>query len=279
MEWRCEWCGKPHAENDPPCDNCGHGTFEKAVVPQAASPDEGGRKTTVWVCPECGRAHPKNSPPCSRCGHHKLEMEERSVDDYGDVGAPSYRDLITTRYAVGLVAALALAAVFVLGVTGIVAIPGLTPPGLEISGVPGNATVAEGIDLDAAEETYLDLLNDRRQEARLQALSSDRTLDEVTTFFHQRSLKEEFTDDELPSVDPAAERLGDTCSAEPGIWSVSPGDLPTIEDVDSAAVLAGMLADRSIYGSRALDEGWSGKTGVDIHVGPNGRIHVLQLVC
>jgi rubrerythrin len=79
MEWRCEWCGKPHEEDDPPCDNCGHHKFEKAVVQR---PDtEGPASTTVWVCTECGRGHTKNSPPCSRCGNPDLEREQRQVDE------------------------------------------------------------------------------------------------------------------------------------------------------------------------------------------------------
>ncbi|MEF8830385.1 MAG: hypothetical protein V5A23_02475, partial [Halobacteriales archaeon] len=64
MKYRCEWCGKPHERNDPPCDNCGHHSFERAVVPKA--PEEAPEEY-VWVCPECGRVHPRNSPPCSRC--------------------------------------------------------------------------------------------------------------------------------------------------------------------------------------------------------------------
>lgn len=80
MEWRCEWCGKPHDENDPPCDNCGHGTFEKAVVrgpPSTSGPDS----TVVWVCTACGREHTKNSPPCSRCNNATLERQRKEITE------------------------------------------------------------------------------------------------------------------------------------------------------------------------------------------------------
>lgn len=82
MEWRCEWCGKPHDEDDPPCDNCGHGSFERAVVRQTdlsagTDPDT----MTVWVCTACGREHPKHSPPCSRCNNATLERREKRVDE------------------------------------------------------------------------------------------------------------------------------------------------------------------------------------------------------
>lgn len=85
MEWRCEWCGKPHEANDPPCDNCGHGSFERAVRPVAPE-GEGG--PTVWVCTECGNDHPRNNPPCSRCGGMDLERREQSYED-GDPIGPS----------------------------------------------------------------------------------------------------------------------------------------------------------------------------------------------
>ena len=80
MRWRCEWCGKPHEENDPPCDNCGHGTFEEAVVQQAGAGD-GQDSMLVWVCTECGREHAKNSPPCSRCNNATFERQEKVVTD------------------------------------------------------------------------------------------------------------------------------------------------------------------------------------------------------
>ena len=79
MEWRCEWCGKPHEADDPPCDNCGHGKFERAVVQQGSN-DSGG-STTVWVCTECGREHTKHSPPCSRCNNATLERQEKTISD------------------------------------------------------------------------------------------------------------------------------------------------------------------------------------------------------
>lgn len=80
MEWRCEWCGKPHDSDDPPCDNCGHGKFEKAIVRQPAETD-GPRSTTVWVCTACGREHTKHSPPCSRCGNATLEREQKVITE------------------------------------------------------------------------------------------------------------------------------------------------------------------------------------------------------
>ena len=82
MEWRCEWCGKPHEADDPPCDSCGHGSFERAVVQQTDLGGGGDPDTmTVWVCTACGREHPKHSPPCSRCNNATLEREQKRVDE------------------------------------------------------------------------------------------------------------------------------------------------------------------------------------------------------
>jgi ribosomal protein L40E len=94
MEWRCEWCGKPHAENDPPCDNCGHGSFERAVVRRTdlAGGNENPDTMTVWVCTACGREHPKHSPPCSRCNNGTLEQQEKRVDESNLTDGPNSTD-------------------------------------------------------------------------------------------------------------------------------------------------------------------------------------------
>jgi hypothetical protein len=95
MEWRCEWCGKPHDEDDPPCDNCGHGSFERAVVQRTDLADSDPDTTTVWECTACGREHPKNSPPCSRCNNATLERREKRVDESNLTERPGSGDYET----------------------------------------------------------------------------------------------------------------------------------------------------------------------------------------
>jgi rRNA maturation endonuclease Nob1 len=106
MKWRCEWCGKPHERNAPPCDNCGHHSLERAVVPKA--PEEG-QEEYVWVCPECGRDHPRNSPPCSRCGNMQLEQRPLDYLDPGDVGGGDWTDAVEWWHGALAVTALVLA--------------------------------------------------------------------------------------------------------------------------------------------------------------------------
>lgn len=187
MEWRCEWCGKPHEKDDPPCDNCGHGTFEKAVVQQTDLTVDGPETTLVWVCTECGREHTKHSPPCSRCGSPSLEKREQGVDD-DELTAPGYLDLLTPRYLAVLGAVVVLVAVLALGFAGIIDLPGMGHSDVpEVENVPGNETTASnGVSLAVVEESFVERLNDERSEAGIATLDRDNRLDEIARFGNQQ---------------------------------------------------------------------------------------------
>lgn len=279
MEWRCEWCGKPHASNDPPCEDCGHGSFEQAVVQVPGG--ETGARTTVWVCEECGRAHPKHAPPCSRCGHPTLEREERTAADYDDVGPPSYRDLLTPRYLAGLAGVLVLAAVFVLGVTGVVHVPGLTQGGVpQVADVPGSAEAANGVDLGAVEAELRAVIDERRTAAGYPALSSDDRLDAVATFFTQRRVRAEHADGSLPEDRRLRELLGDRCAGSRPILvphRVDGANSVTRQPsaADAAAALGKLFPTEN---PRSTAPG-TGRLGLDVHVGPDGATYVTQVVC
>ena len=58
MKWRCAWCGREHDSDDPPCETCGHETFEPASDSAGSAFDSG---SLVWVCTDCGREHVKHS--------------------------------------------------------------------------------------------------------------------------------------------------------------------------------------------------------------------------
>ena len=144
MKWRCEWCGKPHADNDPPCDNCGHSSFERAVVPMGPESTEGSTRP-VWVCPECGREHEKHSPPCSRCGNATLEQREREYDGVETVGSTGYLDILDRRYTAGFAAVGVLLLVLGLGAAGVVDVPGIGTP--SPPDAPGSAEEWRGLPL------------------------------------------------------------------------------------------------------------------------------------
>lgn len=101
-QWRCPECGKPHARDDPPCDNCGYRQFERAVVR-----DTGQRSSPAveWQCAECGTRHVKNAPPCKRCGNMQFESvafeyesEMRPTAD--DLASRAYRPLLALTLGV-----------------------------------------------------------------------------------------------------------------------------------------------------------------------------------
>jgi hypothetical protein len=280
MEWRCEWCGKPHAEDDPPCDNCGHGTFEEAIV-QVPGGDPGSGETTVWVCDACGRTHPKNSPPCSRCGNASLEREVRGPEAYDDIGAPGYRDLVTPRYLLGLVGVLALAAVFVLGVTGVVDVPGLTRGGVpEVADVPGSATEANGVDLAAVEAELRDVINERREAAGYPPLSADDHLDKVATFFTQHYVRAQYGDGSLPTDDRLRDLIGDRCAGgSPVLVPHRVEGESSVSTQSSPEAAAQALVELFPADSARSKNPGTGIQGLDVHVGPDGTTFLTQLIC
>ncbi len=279
MEWRCEWCGKPHAADDPPCDNCGHGTFERAVVP-APGGEVGTGATTVWVCPSCGRDHPKHSPPCSRCGNPNLERQERDPEEY-DIGAPSYRELLTPRYLVMLVAVLALAGVFVLGVTGVVDVPGLTQGGVPtVSDVPGSGTSANGIDLNTVETELVVAMNDRRVAANHSTLTRDDHLDAVATFYTERLVKARTTGGSIPGDDRLRDMIGGSCGSNRVL--LSPRILTGSDSVSAhstAEAAASTLASPYPLDNEVSREPAAGLVGLAIHAGSEETTYLTRIVC
>ena len=273
MDWRCEWCGKPHEENDPPCDNCGHGSFEKAVVRRTdLAEDSGPDSTIVWVCTECGRTHTKHSPPCKRCGNHKLVREEQFVDD-DELAAPSYLDLLTPRYVLGLVVVLALAGLFVGGLTGVVDVPGFGNDVPDVSDVPGDAEAAGETALATVESSYLDTVNDARANGSDGTVTRDDRLDEVATFVNQRFVKSRFGDGEPPSRDRVTELVGDSCQ---GGFTVEFESLQSGDYTSGTALaeaFASETADSEIRASSAS------MLGLDTHTAPDGTVYLTQVVC
>jgi hypothetical protein len=273
MDWRCEWCGKPHEENDPPCDNCGHGSYEEAVVRQTDLSDGSGPNSTiVWVCTECGRTHTKHSPPCKRCGNNKLVREEQFVDD-DELAAPGYLDLLTPRYVLGLVVVLALAGGFVGGLTGVIDVPGFGNDVPEVQNVPGDAEAAGSIELSAAESSYLDSVNGVRANASDETVSREDRLDEVATFVNQRFVKTEYGDGEPPSRDRVTDLVGGSCQDG---FTV---EFETIrsDDYESGTALgeafANETADSEIRASA------TSTVGIDSHTAPDGTVVLTQIVC
>ena len=273
MEWRCEWCGKPHEENDPPCDNCGHGKFEEAVVRQTDLGDGDSDPTLVWVCIECGREHPKNSPPCSRCGAHSLEKRRQEIDE-ADLTAPGYLDLVTPQYLAAVAVALVLATVFVLGVTGIVDVPGFGGPAVpDVENVPGNATHTGEIPFTAVEEELTATVNDRRDGDQV---GRDGDLDAVARYLNQQAVRSGYVsgaDD--PTIDSSVQEvLSDSCSTRPLLGGPVQYDGGGSTAAETADGLVAAYTDRIGSVDTVGDS-----VGVDVHEAPDGSLWLYLVSC
>lgn len=277
MEWRCEWCGKPHEENDPPCDNCGHGQFEKAVVRQTDLSEEGGGPALVWVCTECGREHPKNSPPCSRCGSASLEKRHQEIDE-SDLAAPGYLDLLTPGYLAVAGIALVLGVVFVLGVTGVVDLPGFGDEGVPtVENVPGNATSAGSVPLAAVEDEFVETLNQQRRSAGDGELQRNGDLNDVARNLNQQSVRSVYAGGEPPTI---TGEMRDVAADACGGGRIVPVTVAVQADLEGATAssLGERLADefrddpsRTVEGGRLI--------GLDVHRTPDDGLALLLVSC
>jgi hypothetical protein len=288
MKWRCEHCGKPHERNDPPCDNCGHSEFEKAVVPMAPeAEDEDASTTYAWICTECGNDHPKHTPPCDRCGNAKLERRELRYDedeiveemledssDRTPSADVSYLDVLDAKLVVLFLGVAALVAYLALGVLGIVQIPGISPA----SPVPGNATATDGLVFADVESAYVEELNARRSADGFANLTADENLASAATYINQQVVRAQYTD-ERPTVDESevGSRLGDDCAGgyAPATYSY---DLNRASDTPTERELARRLV-ASYDQTSSFEDASEESIGVDLHAGPDGVLYVTRIVC
>jgi len=279
MEWRCEWCGKPHEEDDPPCDNCGHGKFEKAVVRQTDLGDGEGDPALVWVCTECGREHPKNSPPCSRCGNITLEQRRQEIDE-AELSAPGYLDLLTPQYLAAVGVALVLGVVFVLGVTGVVDVPGFGGGGVpEVENVPGNATHSGAVSLAAVEDGFTADLNDRLTAAGEEASQRDGDLDAVARYLNQQSVRTEFSSDTEGSVDDSVREVASEACGQAQPRAIGPVVLEQGSGASPAAASLGEGFVEEFLGTVGTPAVVDGRLGVDVHEAPDGSLWLLVVTC
>lgn len=280
MEWRCAWCGKPYESDDPPCDNCGHDTFEKAVERVAAP---GQAQGTVWICPECGRQHQRNSPPCSRCGN--LELEQRDFaeldDPLDDIGT-RWRDVIEVRYVLGYLAVGVLLVVLALGALGVVDLPGFGEP--SIPDAPGSAETAGNLSLDAVEQAVVATTNDRRRNATVTTLDRDETLDRVAAYYNKGVVRATYDEGSGPDPD-ALRRFDPECDGRPtlmhaGGLSGSGGSDQLTAAANEATVASALVAALEAEGGDAeFGRADAELVGVDVHVAPDGNVFVTVAFC
>lgn len=279
MEWRCAWCGKPHELDDPPCDNCGHSKFEKAVE---RMPGTGEPQGSVWVCPDCGRQHQKHSPPCSRCGN--LTLEQRDVSELDDPLAEigtRWRDVAERKYVIAYVTVGILLVVLTLGATGVIDLPGFGEP--SVPEAPGEAEMAGNLSLDGVEREFVFAVNERRQNASVAPLSADDSLERMAAYYNKEVVRSTYADGDGP--DPSAlDRFDLDCAGRPALIHDAVGDRGGSEPITAAGdsntvtkeLLAAMERDVGVDALLKPDEEL---IGVDVHVAPDDRVFVTVVVC
>ncbi|ADD07126.1 uncharacterized protein Nmag_3576 [Natrialba magadii ATCC 43099] len=281
MKWRCTWCGKPHAENDPPCDSCGHNTFEEAVVRQdeAVQSDQSTIQTVdtgttyIWVCSNCGRQHVKNNPPCARCGEHDLEKTEQNYDELeNELQTPSWFEVAKPYLPVFAI----IGIVLLLFGTGIISpsiIPGIgspTPPE-----APGNSTEAAGIDLDAVESQVVDQLAVERADG---SPTTDDALMAYATYHNRVYIEDEYGDGSHSAEHP--NEFDVSCQTDLVSTPLSPfeDDINDYADAGEEQLVAD-VTEVLVELESVTEEYDVASDGFDLHVAPDGTIYVFYAAC
>lgn len=282
MTWRCAWCGKPHDSDDPPCERCGYNSFERADGADGAAGHGNASPTYVWACTNCGREHMRNSPPCARCGNHTLEKTEQTFDDIDrDLEGTSWLE-VAKPYSPFIAVFVLVVALFATGI-----VPASVLPGVGTD-VPGKATEANGIDLEETALLTHDRLTDEREAATETEtddgtevgppLEYDEGLEAFATAENQRLVVSTYTDDDGGDrTDPSNFDL--SCAGNPqGVQLLAQN---SIDAYDTEASLAADLTDDLLESldSQDIRQGDHDAEGIDIHVGPDGAVFVVYVVC
>lgn len=274
MEWRCTWCGKPHADDDPPCDNCGHNKFERAVE-QLPPESTDGPTDPVWVCTECGRQHTKNSPPCTRCGNVDLEQRQPDWDDLDELGGTSYWDVLEPKYVAGYALVAVLGLVLVLAYAGVITLPGMGRP--PIPDAPGEGEEVGHLSLSGVEAATVQALNEERAAAGVGPLANDSDLQWYASYINKRTV--EAVDANGSAVTRQEfDRVTAYCDGQPIVQRYQVFPSGSVTDFETEATLADGLLD-SWQGRDGVLESTQGSVGIDVHVGANDRIFVTVAVC
>ena len=282
MKWRCEWCGKPHEEDDPPCDNCGHGSFEEAVTQVNEEVVEGGPR---WVCLDCGRQHQKNSPPCKRCGGSNFERRTGPPeDDPLDEIKTGWLDVVETKYVLGYAAVAVLLGLIVLAAVGGITLPGFaaeTPAGPPpIADPAGSGDTVDSLSLAGVEDSYLDVYNVRRSGVGGGTVSRNATLDDAAAYYNKGRVDARYANAERPTREGVS-RFPLPCDRPAVVsYEVAYDRTPrSLDQFQNETALATALVDSYIERGNRMQRADAGLVGLDIHVGPDERVFVTYVLC
>jgi len=282
MKWRCEWCGKPHEENDPPCDNCGHGSFEEAVTQVNHEVVEGGPR---WVCLDCGRQHQKNSPPCNRCGGSNFERrtgppEEDPLDEI----KTGWLDVLEAKYVLGYVTVALVIGIVLLGLVAGVPLPGFapeTPAGPPpIPDAPGQGDTVGSLSLAEVEDAYVDVYNVRRATISGGTVTRNATADDAAAYYNKGRVGVRYENADPPTREGVS-RFALACERPAVVHYAVAYDRPprSVEQFGNETALATALVDSYFERGQPVRSADVGTIGVDVHVGPDGRVFVTYVLC
>ncbi|WP_423999294.1 hypothetical protein ACOZ4I_10585 [Haloarcula salina] len=282
MKWRCEWCGKPHEENDPPCDNCGHGTFEEAVTQVNHEVVEGGPR---WVCLDCGRQHQKNSPPCNRCGGSNFERRTGPPeDDPLDEIKTGWLDVLEAKYVLGYVTVALVIGIVLLGLVAGVPLPGFqseTPAGPPpIPDAPGQADTVNSLSLAEVEDIYVEVYNVRRSSISGGTVTRNATADDAATYYNRGRVAAHYENADPPTRDGVS-RFALSCDRPATVhYEVAYDRTPmSVEQFGNETAFATALVDSYFERGQPVRQTDDRTIGVDVHVGPDGRVFVTHVLC
>ncbi|SEQ25271.1 hypothetical protein [Natrinema salaciae] len=287
MKWRCTRCGKPHAANDPPCDECGHNAFEKAIVRADETDVESGGDSDgepipsgtvetgpeyIWACTNCGREHVRNTPPCSRCGNPDLEKVEQTYEGLeSDLETPSWFEVAKPYLPIfaGIAVVIAL---FATGIVSLSVLPGLGPP--EPPDAPGDGSEAAGIDLEATEGEIHDRLEAEREPS--ESRTYDDGLAAYAEYENRMRVAVEFGEREPDGADP--DEFDHGCGDASVVGAPATLTDASIGEYANESALADAVVNKldSLYGDE-MRTGYDAE-GVDVHVA-NGDVFVSYAAC
>ncbi len=203
----------------------------------------------------------------------KRTPEYETVESETD--APGYLDLARPLLPAVLVAIVSLALI----ASGIVSLPaGLLSTHPTVSDAPGHADQVSDLDLPTIEQAVLTKINDRRKATGREPLRKDTTLQRIATFENQQRVVSQYPGG---SVSGSAKEFNSPCRGSITLLvnTASPSvTVESFEDESSLAetIVSGMFA-LPAWEETALSA--DGSAGVDVHVGPDGRVFVVQAYC
>lgn len=281
MSWRCEWCGELQDTDDPPCQNCGHDTFEEAPTQEAEADADG----PTFACLNCGHEHQEDDPPCDRCGGSTFQRRTGAPEEQPLAGIKAgLAGVLKTKHLAGYGAVALLLMLVIVGAVSGVTLPGFaaeTPEGPPpIADPPGSGETIGTLSVAGVEETYLEVYNVRRSGVGGGTVTRNATSDEAAAYYNKGRVDARYTNANPPTEGGVA-RFPLQCDRPQVVsyevaYDRTPG---SVDRYKNETAMATALVDAYIERGNRIRSAEVGTMGLDIHVGPDGRVFVTYVLC